>query len=47
LDGIIHFQNEQQQRQYLMKLTATTKHRWFPKLGKKFAKKNKPDREFL
>jgi len=35
------------QREYLMKVTSTTKHRWFPRPGKKFAKKTSPDREYL
>jgi len=35
------------QREYLTKVTATTKHRWFPQPAKKFRKKTKPDREFL
>jgi len=35
------------QREYLMKVTSTTKHRWFPRPGKKFAKKTDPDREYL
>lgn len=44
---VFHFEKPQQQREYLMKTTATTKHRWFPRPAKKYAKKTKPDREFL
>ena len=46
-EELLAFQKEQFKREYLMKMTATTNHRWFPRLGKKFAKKTKPDREFL
>lgn len=45
---IFHFQSPQQQREYLTKVTATTKHRWFPRLAVKYSRKNtKPDREYL
>ncbi|KAI9561368.1 putative 39S ribosomal protein L42 [Daphnia sinensis] len=47
ISEMFHFEKPQQQREYLMKTTATTKHRWFPRVAKKYAKKTKPDREFL
>lgn len=34
-------------RQELMKITHTTKHRWFPRSRDKFAKKTPSDREYL
>ncbi|KAK3917422.1 39S ribosomal protein L42, mitochondrial [Frankliniella fusca] len=34
-------------RQELMKLTHTTKHRWFPRPKKRFAKKTPMDRPYL
>ena len=45
--GVFNVEKPQLQREYLMKMTATTKHRWFPRLGIKYAKKTKRDREFL
>jgi len=43
---VFAFVKPQFQREYLMRVTATTKHRWFPK-NRSREKRPEPDREFL
>lgn len=49
LRDVSHLEDMKEQfaREELMKMTSTTKHRWFPRLQKKKAKKTPMDRPYL